>query len=150
MFSHRFHRIHRIDWQRVSSHRIHGIHRIDWQRMSSHRIHRIHRIDLQRDILPQISQIYTDGACLEFCEFCVFCGTSHAPSESVKIRAICGRIVFYPPTERTGRDILPQNSQNSQNRLAEGILPQISQMVCVWSSVNSVNSVGPPTPPVIL
>ena len=40
MFSHRFHRIHRIDWQRVSSHRIHGIHRIDWQRVFSHRFHR--------------------------------------------------------------------------------------------------------------
>ncbi|WP_302402895.1 hypothetical protein, partial [Leyella stercorea] len=46
------------------------------------------------DVLPQISQILTDGACLEFCEFCVFCGTSHAPSESVKICAICGRIIL--------------------------------------------------------
>ena len=49
---------------------------------------------LAEDVLPQISQILTDGACLEFCEFCVFCGTSHAPSDSVKIRAICGRIVL--------------------------------------------------------
>ncbi len=62
--------------------------------MFSHRIHRIHRTDLQRcspteftefteqtgrDVLPQNSQILTDGVCLEFCEFCVFCGTSHAP-----------------------------------------------------------------------
>ena len=31
---------------------------------------------------------------MEFCEFCVFCGTSHAPSGSVKICAICGRIVL--------------------------------------------------------
>ena len=46
-----------------------------------------------RDVLPQISQILTDGACLEFCEFCVFCGTSYVPSESVKICAICGRII---------------------------------------------------------
>ena len=36
-----------------------------------------------RDVLPQISQILTDGVCLEFCEFCVFCGTSYAPSGSV-------------------------------------------------------------------
>ena len=56
--------------------------------------HRFHRTDWQRDVLPQISQILTDGACLEFCEFCVFCGTSYAPSGSVKICAICGRIVL--------------------------------------------------------
>ena len=127
---------------------------------------------LAEDVLPQISQIYTDGACLEFCEFCVFCGTSHAPSESVKICAICGRIVLVAwglpsyridwqrrsPTEfseftevslacsshgihRIHRSFacvfFPQNSQNSQ-------------MVCVWSSVNSVDSVGPSTPPVDL
>ena len=139
------------------SHRIHGIHRIDWQRcspteftefteqtgrdvlpqnsqnsqnglaeMSSHRFHRFSQMlcfwssvnsvcsvglptppvnlcksvqsvgglfwlrgvyppteQTGRDVLPQISQILTDGACLEFCEFCVFCGTSYAPSESV-------------------------------------------------------------------
>ena len=147
MFSHRIHGIHRTDWQRVSSHRFHGIHRIDWQRMFSHRIlgihrtdwqrvssHRIHGIDLQRDVLPQISQIYTDGACLEFCEFCVFCGTSHAPSESVKICAICGRIVLVAwglPSYRIDWQrvsshrihrihrsfacvFFPRNSQNSQ------------------------------------
>ena len=49
---------------------------------------------LAEDVLPQISQILTDGACLEFCEFCVFCGTSYAPSESVRICAICGRIIL--------------------------------------------------------
>ena len=45
-------------------------------------------------VLPQISRILTDGVCLEFCEFREFCGTSHAPSESVKICAICGRIIL--------------------------------------------------------
>ena len=29
---------------------------------------------------------------------------------------------------RLAEDVLPQNSQNSQNRLAEDVLPQISQM----------------------
>ena len=49
---------------------------------------------LAEDVLPQISQILTDGVCLDFCEFREFCGTSHAPSESVKICAICGRIIL--------------------------------------------------------
>ena len=98
MFSHRIHGIHRTDWQRVSSHRFHRFLQNGLAEMFSHRIHGIHRIDWQRcspteftefteqtgrDVLPQISQILTDGACLEFCEFCVFCGTSYAPSESV-------------------------------------------------------------------
>ena len=150
MFSHRIHGIHRTDWQRVSSHRFHGIHRIDWQRMFSHRIlgihrtdwqrvssHRIHGIDLQRDVLPQISQIYTDGACLEFCEFCVFCGTSHAPVNLCKSVQSVGGLF----------------STLLQNRLAEMSshrFHRFSQMVCVWNSVNSVCSVGPPTPPVNL
>ena len=85
-------------------------YRIDWQRVSSHRIHRIHR-SFACVFFPRNSQNLTDGVCLEFCEFREFCGTSHAPSESVKICAICGR-------------------------------PSLP--VC---SVNSVNSVGPPTPP---
>ena len=38
---------------------------------------------LAEDVLPQISLILTDGVCLEFCVFCVFRGTSYAPSESV-------------------------------------------------------------------
>ena len=129
MFSHRIHGIHRTDWQRVSSHRFHGIHRIDWQRMFSHRIlgihrtdwqrvssHRIHGIDLQRDVLPQISQIYTDGACLEFCEFCVFCGTSHAPVNLCKSVQSVGGLFSTLLQNRLAEDVLPQNSQN---RLAE-------------------------------
>ena len=73
--------------------------------MFSHRFHRFSQNVLAEDVLPQISQnsqnrlaeyvlsqILTDGACLEFCEFCVFCGTSYAPSESVRICEICGRI----------------------------------------------------------
>ena len=48
---------------------------------------------LAEDVLPQISLILTDGVCLEFCVFCVFRGTSYAPSGSVKICAICGRII---------------------------------------------------------
>ena len=77
--------------------------------MFSHRFHRIHRTDLQRcsptdfteftewtgrDVLPQNSQMHTDVVFLEFCEFCVFCGTSYVPSESVRICAICGRIIL--------------------------------------------------------
>ena len=48
---------------------------------------------LAEDVLPQISLILTDGVCLEFCVFYVFRGTSYAPSGSVKICAICGRII---------------------------------------------------------
>ena len=48
---------------------------------------------LAEDVLLQISLILTDGVCLEFCVFCVFRGTSYAPSGSVKICAICGRII---------------------------------------------------------
>ena len=48
---------------------------------------------LAEDVLPQISLILTDGVCLEFCVFCVFRWTSYAPSGSVKICAICGRII---------------------------------------------------------
>ena len=49
--------------------------------------------------------------------------------------------------------VLPQNSRNSQNRLAEIFshrFHRFSQMVRVWNSVNSVCSVGLPTPPVDL
>jgi hypothetical protein len=202
MFSHRIHGIHRTDWQRVSSHRFHGIHRIDWQRMFSHRIlgihrtdwqrvssHRIHGIDLQRDVLPQISQIYTDGACLEFCEFCVFCGTSHAPSESVKICAICGRIVlvawglpsyridwqrvsshrihrihrsfacvFFPRNSRILTDGVCLEFCEFREFCGTSHAPSESVKICAICgriilpvcSVNSVCSVGPPTPPVNL
>ena len=51
---------------------------------------------------------------------------------------------------RLAEDVLPQNSRNSQNRLAEMFshrFHRFSQMLCFWSSVNSVCSVGPPTPP---
>ena len=63
--------------------------------------HRIHRTDWQRDVLPQISQILTDGACLEFCEFCVLWE-------------------YSSPTDCTDQHrwlvalIRPRNSQNSQ------------------------------------
>ena len=237
MFSHRIHRIHRIDWQRCSPTEFTEF----IEQTGRDVLPQNSRNRLAEDVLPQISQIYTDGACLEFCEFCVFCGTSHAPSESVKICAICGRIVlvawslpsyridwqrvsshgihrihrsfacvFFPrnsqnsqkfrlrvlPTEfteftevslacsshgihRIHRSFacvfFPRNSQNSQ-KFRLRVLPtefteftevslacsshgihrihrsfacvffpqnsQNSQMVCVWSSVNSVDSVG--------
>ena len=53
------------------------------------------------DVLPQISQILTDGACLEFCEFCVLWE-------------------YSSPTDCTDQHrwlvalIRPRNSQNSQ------------------------------------
>ena len=71
---------------------------------------------LAEDVLPQnsrnsqnrlaeyvLSQILTDGACLEFCEFCVFCGTSHAPVNLCKsVQSVGGLFRLrgvYPPTE---------------------------------------------------
>ena len=119
------------------SHRIHGIHRIDWQRVSSHRFHRFSQMVCVWSSVNSVCSV----------------GPPTPPSESVKIRAICGRIIFYPPTERTGRDVLPQNSQNSQNRLAEMFshrFHRFSQMLCFWSSVYSVYSVGLPMSPVNL
>ena len=79
-------------WLRGVSHRIHGIHRTDLQRCSPTEFTEFTE-QTGRDILPQISQILTDGACLEFCEFREFCGTSYVPSESVRICEICGRII---------------------------------------------------------
>ena len=156
MFSHRIHGIHRTYWQRVFSHRIHGIHRTDWQRCSPTEFTEFTE-QTCRDVLPQNSQILTDGVCLEFCEFCVFCGTSHAPVNLCKSVQSVGGLFWlrgvYPPTEQTDRDVLPQNSQDSQNRLVEMFSHRFhgfSQMVRVWISVNSVYSVGPPTPPVDL
>ena len=140
---------------------------------------------LAEDVLPQISQILTDGVCLEFCEFCVFCGTSYAPSESVKICAICGRIVLVAwglPSYRIDWQRMFSHRIHGIHRIdwqrvsshrihgihridwqrvfshrIHGIhrtdwqrmfshrFHRFSQMVCVWSSVNSVCSVGPPT-----
>ena len=108
---------------------------------------------LVEDVLPQISQILTDGACLEFCEFCVFCGSSHAPVDLCKSVQSVGGLFSTLLQNRLVEDVLPQNSQNSQNRLAEMFSHRIhrfSQMLCFWSSVNSVCSVGLPTPPVDL
>ena len=114
MFSHRIHGIHRTYWQRVFSHRIHGIHRTDWQRCSPTEFTEFTE-QTCRDVLPQNSQILTDGVCLEFCEFCVFCGTSHAPVNLCKYVQSVGGLFWlrgvYPPTEQTDRDVLPQNSQ---------------------------------------
>ena len=93
MSSHRFHRFSQNRLAEMFSHRIHGIHRTDWQRCSPTDFTEFTE-QTGRDVLPQISRILTDGACLEFCEFCVFCGTSYAPSESVKICEICGRIIL--------------------------------------------------------
>ena len=86
-----------------------------------------------RIILPQISQIYTDGACLEFCEFCVFCGTSHAPSESVKICAICGRIVLVAWG-------LPSYRIDWQRVSSHGIHRIHRSFACVFFPQNSQNS----------
>ena len=113
----------------LSSHRIHGIHRIDWQRVSSHRFHRFSQNGLAEMFSHRIHGIHRID--WQRC----------SPTE------------FTEFTEQTGRDVLPQNSQNSQNGLAEMSshrFHRFSQMLCFWSSVNSVCSVGLPTPPVNL
>ena len=54
---------------------------------------------------------------------------------------------------RQAEGVLPQNSRNSQNRLVEMFshrFHRFSQMLCFWSSVNSVCSVGLPMSPVNL
>ena len=155
------------------SHRIHGIHRTDWQRVSSHRFHRFTQMLC---FWSSVNSVYSVGLPTPPVNLCK------------SVQSVGGLFWLrgvYPPTKQTGRDVLPQNSRNSQNRLAEGVLPQnsrnsqnrlaedvlpqnsrnsqnslaemfshrfhrLSQMVCVWNSVNSVCSVGPPTPPVNL
>ena len=68
---------------------------------------------LAEDVLPQISQMHTDVVFLEFCEFCVFCGTSHAPVNLCKsVQSVGGSF-----------------STLLQNRLAEDVLLQISQIL---------------------
>ena len=151
------------------SHRIHGIHRTDWQRVSSHRFHRFTQMLC---FWSSVNSVYSVGLPTPPVNLCK------------SVQSVGGLFWLrgvYPPTKQTGRDVLPQNSRNSQNRLAEGVLPQnsrnsqnrlaedvlpqnsrnsqnslaemfshrfhrFSQMLCFWSSVNSVCSVGPPTP----
>jgi len=74
--------------------------------------------------LPQISQILTDGACLEFCELCVLWETllykkvlcrsvksvGENRSKKVRVKSV-GELFWlrgvYPPTEQTGRGCSP-------------------------------------------
>ena len=60
IFSHRIHRIHRSFRRRIFSHRIHRIHRSFRRRIFSHRFHRFSQKFLAENILPQISQIFTE------------------------------------------------------------------------------------------
>ena len=78
------------------SHRFHGIHRTDWQRIFSRRFQRF-------------TQIFTPT---EFTEFTEQTGREYSPADF----------------KDSHRYLLPQNSRNTQNRLAENILPQISQV----------------------
>jgi len=119
-----------------------------------------------RDVLPQISQILTDVVFLEFCEFCVFCGTSHAPVNLCKsVQSVGGLFstllqnrlaeMFSHRIHRIHRTDRQRVSSHGIHRIdwqrmSSHRFHRFSQMVCVWSSVNSVCSVRPPTPPVDL
>ena len=95
---------------------------------------------LAENILPQISQIYTD------IYFHRIHGTHRTDWQRIfshrfhRFTQIFTPTEFTEHTEQTGREyshtdftdlhryLLPQNSRNSQNRLAENILPHISQI----------------------
>ena len=99
---------------------------------------------LTENIIPQISQIYTDiftqiFTPTEFTEHRtdwqrIFSHRFHrftqifTPTEFTEFTEQTGK--EYYPTDFTDlyRYLLPQNSRNSQNRLAENILPHISQI----------------------
>ena len=80
--------------------------------MFSHRIHRIHRSLLLRRNSHRFhgfTQIFTPT---EFTEHTEQTGREYSPTDFTDLH----------------RYLLPQNSRNSQNRLAKNILPQISQI----------------------
>ena len=80
--------------------------------MFSHRFHRIHRSLLLRrnsHIFHGFTQIFTPT---EFTEFTEQTGREYSPTEFTDLH----------------RYLLPQNSRNTQNRLAENIISQISQI----------------------
>ena len=77
-----------------------------------HRIHGIHRTDWQRILshrFHRFTQIFTPT---EFTEHTEQTGREYSPTYFTDLH----------------RYLLPQNSRNSQNRLAENIIPQISQI----------------------
>jgi len=125
--SHGIHGIHRNFWRRIFSHRIHRIHRSFRRRIFSHRFHRFSQKFLAENILPQISQIFTEVS-----------GGEYPPTDFTDFHR--SRRVWYPchthaalripstePTPSLFAQVLPRNSQNSQKFLAEDILPRISQ-----------------------
>ena len=80
--------------------------------MFSHRFHRIHRSLLLRRNSHRFhgfTQIFTST---EFTEYTEQTGREYSPTDFTDLH----------------RYLLPQNSRNTQNRLAENILPQISQI----------------------
>ena len=115
------------------SHRIHGIHRIDWQRMFSHRFHRFSQM--------LCFWISVNSVCSV--------GPPTPPVDLCKSVQSVGGLFSTLLQNVLAKYVLPQNSQNSQNRLVEMFshrFHRFSQMLCFWSSVNSVCSVGLPTP----
>ena len=121
--------------------------------MFSHRFHRLTQMVRVRKILPQISQIYTDGLsaedpptdCTEFKEpsagdnlpqisqICTDClGAKILPQISQNSQKLLWGM-FSHRFHRSAqivwvRKILPQIAQNSQNLLLGDGLPQISQI----------------------
>ena len=130
----------------------------------SHRIRRIHRTSY-RDVLPRISQIYTDtyGALFShrihrihriwqrgygrdaipsyICAHPCHLWESFLSKRFCEFRAFCGNI--FSPTDFTdlhrylGRTVLPQNSQNTQN-LAAWVWQGCHTLLHLCSSVPSV------------
>ena len=125
------------------SHRIHGIHRTDWQRMFSHRFHRFSQMLCFWSSVNSVCSVRPPTPPVDLCK---------------SVQSVGG--LFSTLLQNVlAEDVLPQNSRNSQNRLAEMFSHRFhgfSQMVRVWISVNSVYSVysvysvGLPTPPVNL
>ncbi len=76
------------------------------------RIHGIHRTDWQRIFSHRFHRFTQISTPTEFTEFTEQTGREYFPTDFTDLH----------------RYLLPQNSRNSQNRLTENILPQISQI----------------------
>ena len=145
--SHRIHRIHRNFWRRIASHRLHRCRRV-WHSCHTHAALQIPSTEptlsllaqvlpqnsqntqkLQaEDILPRISQMYTESSGGEEppTDFTDVHRFFFSASRFCVFREFCGKIVWWL------RRVLPRISQNTQKLLAEKSLLQMRTDTHRW------------------